>query len=168
MGDPYSYDEGPGYEPSLGEMLDGLSFSWEWQEVCNRVFERPEAEEWAYLRFCDDAEDWITSWIDGLPEDLRRDCLRRLRAQLARFEKPSEFVPTRNQLTVLQALRASPCALVQEDISAATRISRKTIGIVLKRLRALGFVCAPEGETKGTTLTDHGREYLANLQRRPS
>jgi hypothetical protein len=48
-----------------------------------------------------------------------------------------------------------------EDIATATELSRKTVGVRVKRLSELGYATRPEGERGGATITEPGKQLLA-------
>ena len=54
-----------------------------------------------------------------------------------------------------------PRIRTQEQITAAVRITQKTVGRILKRLRDSGLACYPPDKKKGSVITSWGRDYVA-------
>jgi len=64
----------------------------------------------------------------------------------------------RNEARILRCLRDhAPKLMTQEEIEAETRISVRTIGPCLARLRGLGFAHQPRGDRQGHTVTPAGK-----------
>jgi hypothetical protein len=65
---------------------------------------------------------------------------------------------TSEHFTILHALdEAYPEPVLQVDLEARTRLSRRTSGPLLKAMRDSGLVCRPEGwQRKGDTITPKG------------
>lgn len=80
-------------------------------------------------------------------------------------QPPNCFVPTKEQLLVLQILASSATRLVQVEIEAATRqhglpMSRKTIGQILRVLLEHQLIEFSAGPRKGASILEAGRRLL--------
>jgi hypothetical protein len=73
----------------------------------------------------------------------------------------------RDDLRILRALDGSPQSMVQEDIAAATDISRRTLYDRLHQLRNDGLTWRPHGERSGEALTAKGLALLQGLPPSP-
>lgn len=77
----------------------------------------------------------------------------------------SRFVPTKEQLLVLEILASSPTRLMQVDIEVATKqrgrhLSRKTIGQILRVLHDRHLIEFSAGPRKGASILEAGRRLL--------
>jgi hypothetical protein len=84
---------------------------------------------------------------------------------------PGDLVPaeaaalTPEQWAVLEALaERRPVTVMQEDLAAATRYSRHTVGECLRVLRDRGLAHRPNGERKGDAITEAGYRMLTARQ----
>lgn len=111
-------------------------------------------------RFVGGPVDTLYFLLDALDHEHRERVIDRLREVLDFFAPEPRFTPTPNALDILQALAESPTTMVQNDLVAATQISRRTISPILKRLVSVGLVHYPYGPNKGATITEKGRRYL--------
>lgn len=82
-------------------------------------------------------------------------------------ESPDAEALDDNEIQILSELYdTAPALCTNYALEAATRISRKTIGKRLQRLRALDLVAHPRGERKGATLTKKGYDLVEGLRSR--
>ena len=105
--------------------------------------------------------DWICSVLDRADKAARAEFSKQIRAALAFYEPDGGFLPTENALKILQVLVASRRTMLQLDLEAETRLSRKTVGIALRRLLAVEAVHFPEGPRQGVAITAKGRQFVS-------
>lgn len=112
-------------------------------------------------RFVEAPVDTLHLLLDALDHGHRERVIDRLRDVLDFFAPEPRFTPTPDAFDVLLALAESPTTMVQNALAAATKISRRTIGPILKQLASVGLVHYPNGPNKGATITEKGQRYLA-------
>lgn len=76
-------------------------------------------------------------------------------------ESSGGYVPSAEEFKVLRCLAGSAARLTQVKIEVGTNLSRKTIGIYLRRLHEMGLVDYPKGKKQGAALTEQGRAVVA-------
>lgn len=80
-------------------------------------------------------------------------------------DEAAEFVPSENEWIVLRALDGAKQLMKQPDLEAATedlgtRLSRRTIGPIMKKLQGQKLVEFPNGERSGARLTAAGKAFV--------
>ena len=120
-------------------------------------------EEYLFEVLTDCPDDQICCVLDRVDQAKREEIIRKVRDALAFYETGPAFVPTDRALQVLKFLASLKKTLLQSDIAEQIipRISRKTIGNILKRLKEVEAILYPEGERQGVVITNRGRTLLA-------
>jgi predicted transcriptional regulator len=80
--------------------------------------------------------------------------------------KDSKEIPAvdHEDVVILRALAKQPLQLLTQDqIEAASNVSRKTISTRIKSMLATGLVIQPKGPKSGTTITPDGKKVLAQI-----
>ena len=82
-------------------------------------------------------DDQILWVLDRVDQAKREEIIRKVREALAFYETEPAFAPTERALEVLKFLASAKKTMLISDIAEQInpRTSRKTIGIVLKRLK---------------------------------
>jgi uncharacterized membrane protein len=87
-------------------------------------------------------------------------------AQVAALSiSPPQVILNKKELAVLRVLRARQTPVGQYDLANATRLSRKTVGKCLGRLREIGFVRRILGEREGEVITKGGLDFLSRVRK---
>lgn len=78
---------------------------------------------------------------------------------------PSEVAADKNDLAVLRELaKATPQLVNNYELETRTRLTRKTIGVIVARLIDAGLADCPNGPRKGKTVTQRGIEFLQRVK----
>ncbi len=107
-----------------------------------------------------DVDPWIYELVEQVEGDERQRLIGRIREVLNFYDPASAFKPTPDALRILKKLDEVATTMTQTQLETSTRITRKTIRLIMKRLEERGLVCYPESKRQGATITQKGRVYL--------
>ena len=130
----------------------------EWDDAFSNA-----CEEYVFEVLTDCPDDQICWVLDRVDQAKREEIVRKVREALAFYETESAFVPTKSALEVLKFLASAKTTLDHSDIAEQIRprISRKTVGNNLNRLKEVGAIRYPGGPRQGVVITAKGRTLLA-------